>query len=85
MASAFLLARRYGAVFGLATAKILFDRGIWGEVHQEKDKRGFFSNVTPVILASGLVGNNTQLFRVGGTNQRPFSDHQNLQNGRTAA
>jgi len=58
------------------------DRGQYGAV---SSKRAFFINVPTVLLLLGLVGKRNRLFQVGGTNQRPFSDPQNLRNGKTAA
>ncbi len=65
--------------------RLLLTRGIMKRYAQKKDKSGFFVNMTTVLPLLGLVGNHTRLFRVGGTNQRPVSDPQNLRNGKTAA
>ena len=67
------------------TVKIVIDQRESGEVCSGTEKYRLFSNVTTVLPLLGLVGSHTQLFRVGGTNPRPFSDPQNLGNGETAA
>ncbi len=41
---------------------------------QQEGKRGFFITMTKVLSPSGLVGNQTWVFRVRGTNPWPVSD-----------
>jgi hypothetical protein len=60
VASAFPLSRHYQAVFGKrATDAIVLDRGCSVKYAQEDENIGFFSNLTNVLLHSGVAGIHT--------------------------
>jgi len=48
--------------------------GVVGSGILRHPKRVFFVNMMTALLLLGLVGKRNRLFRVGGTNPRPFSD-----------